>query len=186
MSESPALNRWKQYLHFVNYKYHHVAYNSGAHLWLWIGEPESVSCFKVFEKPSFQHTSVEYSKTVYPVMWKVVGGCRKSVWGNVYLPPEPKAPHFYLCCAGKGLYGVSLRWGGLKMKWRFFKKKADNPGGRKIKRQPQEAFWDPVVFHVGSNSWVGENKSSLKYKGSCFKLQVEGTMWCDIKNYYYG
>lgn len=58
----------------------------------------------------------------------------------------------------------------------IFKKKADNPGRRKIKRQQQEAFWDLVVFHVRFNSWVGENKSSLKYKDSCFKLQVEGTM----------
>ena len=71
------------------------------------------------------------------------------------------------------------------MKWRLLKKKADNPGRRKIKRQQQEAFWDLVVFHVLFNSGVGENKNSLKYKGSYFKLQVEGTMRCGVKNYYY-
>lgn len=93
MSEFPALNRWKQYLNFLKYKSHHVFYNSGqleqTTGW-WIGEPESISCFKMFEKPSFQHNSVEYSKTLYPVVWTVVGVVEKVFWEMHIFPQSPK------------------------------------------------------------------------------------------------
>lgn len=76
------------------------------------------------------------------------------------------------------------------MKWRVFKKKADNQDKENIEKQQQEAFWVLVIFHV--LLIVGENNNALKYKGNYFKFQVEGTipkrvyfMWYDIKNYYY-
>lgn len=36
----------------------------------------------------------------------------------------------------------------VSMTWRFFRKKADNQGRKKIRRQQQQAFGNLVIFHV--------------------------------------
>jgi hypothetical protein len=84
------------------------------------GLGDEIPCSESFSQKKkklicFFPSSVEYSKSIYLVMWNVVR-VLEEVLQNACLSQRLKVPCFYLYCCDKGLYRVSLRRGRISLK----------------------------------------------------------------------